>query len=186
LRIRLRPKKIADAKDDYAWQTDAELARLDAALTLTVPYQQYLSEYTFELCYPTANRHEFAIETLEGKHIGNCVYYNVDSREGKAEIGIMIGDRTYWNKGYGTEAIRLLLERIFNTTRLDKIYLTTLKWNVRAQKCFAKCGFTECGEVQRDGSDFLLMVIPKDLWRSAGNGMDTTNTTSPTNITNFK
>ena len=68
-------------------------------------YQQYLSEYTFELCYPSPNRHEFAIETLEGKHIGNCVYYNVNQTESKAEMGIMIGNRDYWNQGYGVETI---------------------------------------------------------------------------------
>lgn len=169
-RIRLRPKKISDARDDYRWQTDSELAQLDAALTLTITYEQYLSEYTFELCYPTANRHEFAIETLDGLHIGNCVYYNVDSREGKAEVGIMIGDRAYWNQGYGTEAIRALLERIFSTTRLERIYLTTLKWNARAQSCFKKCGFTGCGEVQRDGSSFLLMVIHRDHWQALTSG----------------
>jgi RimJ/RimL family protein N-acetyltransferase len=163
-KIKLRYKRISDAKEDYSWQVDPELARLDAALPLTITYQQYLSEYTFELCYPSANRHEFGIETLSGEHVGNCVYYNVNASESKAEIGIMIGNRDYWNHGYGVEAINALLEHIFNRTRLEKIYLTTLDWNVRAQKCFKKCGFNECGELERDGSCFLLMVINRDEW----------------------
>jgi RimJ/RimL family protein N-acetyltransferase len=165
-RIKLRYKRLSDAKEDYAWQVDPELAQLDAAMPLTMTYQQYLSEYTFELCYPSANRHEFGIDSLSGEHIGNCVYYNVNAAEGKTELGIMIGNRDYWNKGYGVEAINSLLDHIFNKTRLERVYLTTLNWNIRAQKCFKKCGFTECGEIERDGSGFLQMLIHRSEWES--------------------
>lgn len=163
-RIKLRQKKLSDAKEDFSWQTDPELSRLDAAVTLSMSYQQYLAEYTFELCYPSSSRHEFAIETLEGAHIGNCVFYNVDTYEKKAEVGIMIGNRAYWNQGYGEEAINSLLDHIFDRTQLERVYLTTLEWNVRAQKCFTKCGFLGCGQVSRDGSTFLLMVIHRQEW----------------------
>jgi RimJ/RimL family protein N-acetyltransferase len=165
-RIRLRIKRLSDAKDDYRWQTDPELAKLDAAVTLDMSYQQYLSEYTFELCYPSPTRHEFAIETLEGKHIGNCVYYNVNQNEGKAEIGILIGNRDYWNRGYGVETIDLLLEHIFNKTTLERVYLTTLDWNIRAQNCFIKCGFSDCGKLIKDDYTFLLMVLHRDEWEN--------------------
>jgi ribosomal-protein-alanine N-acetyltransferase len=163
-RIKLRNKRLSDAKDDFAWQTDRELAELDAALVLSMNYQQFFSEYTFELCYPNASRHEFAIESNTGEHIGNCVYYNVDNHERKAEIGIMIGKREYWNQGYGREAINLLLEHIFSRTRLEKLYLNTLDWNIRAQKCFANCGFQQSGQVFRDGSNFYLMVLRREDW----------------------
>jgi RimJ/RimL family protein N-acetyltransferase len=165
-RIKIRLKRLSDAKDDYTWQSDRELAELDAAAPLNMTLQQFTSEYTFELCYPSASRHEFAIDTLEGEHIGNCVYYNVDAGEGKAELGIMIGNRDYWCRGYGTEAVKLLLEYIFNRSRLDRIYLTTLNWNIRAQKCFKKCGFTECGELTRDDHHFIVMAITRAEWEN--------------------
>ncbi len=161
-RIRLRHKKLSDAVDDFSWQTDRELSELDAAAPLNMSYQQYLSEYTFDLCYPSSGRHEYAIETLDGEHIGNCVFYNIKMSERKAEIGIMIGNRKYWNQGYGTEAINALLDLIFKQTSLEQVYLTTLNWNVRAHKCFKKCGFTECGFVTRDGYNFILMAIHRD------------------------
>jgi RimJ/RimL family protein N-acetyltransferase len=161
-RIKIRYKRLSDAKEDYAWQTDPELARLDATTALEMSYPHYLSEYTFELCYPSPNRHEFGIETLDGKHIGNCVYYNVNQSEGKAELGIMIGNRDYWSQGYGYEVINALLGYIFKNTKLDRIYLTTLTWNIRAQKCFKKCGFIECGEVNREGYTFLMMAIHRE------------------------
>jgi RimJ/RimL family protein N-acetyltransferase len=164
-RIRIRLKRIADARDDYAWQTDSELARLDAAEPLSMSYQQFLSEFTFELCYPSSSRHEFAVETLDGLHIGNCVYYNVNTTENKTELGIMIGNREYWNKGYGEEVVNALLDYIFNRTKLERVYLTTLNWNLRAQKCFKRCGFRECGTLARDAHHFILMVIHRDEWQ---------------------
>ena len=171
---------MSDAREDYAWQTDPELSELDAALPLTISYQQYLSEYAFELAYPSSSRHEFSIETLSGQHIGNCVYYNVNHSESKAEMGIMIGNRDYWNKAYGVEAIELLLDHIFRRTRLEQVYLNTLSWNIRAQKCFQKCGFIKSGETKRDGYNFILMVIHRTEWeaRRARNSLSENSRTS--------
>jgi [ribosomal protein S5]-alanine N-acetyltransferase len=163
-RITLRKKRLSDAREDYAWQIDPELVRLDAAVVLDMTYQQYLAEYTFELCYPLSSRHEFGIDTLDGEHIGNCVYYNVDQAEGKAEVGIMIGNRQYWNQGYGMEAINALLDLVFTRTRLEKVYLTTLDWNARAQRCFQKCGFKDGGHVTRGEHKFLMMSLRREEW----------------------
>jgi len=98
-KVRLREKRLADATVDYVWKIDPELNQLDAAPLLSISFQQYLSEYTRELRYPPPTRKRFAIETLDGKHIGNCTYYGIDKAKGEAELGIMIGDRNYWDKG---------------------------------------------------------------------------------------
>ena len=71
-KTRLRGKRLADAPDDYAWQTDPELAQLDAVSLPTITFQQYLAQYASELRYPPSTRNRFAIETLDGEHIGNC------------------------------------------------------------------------------------------------------------------
>jgi [ribosomal protein S5]-alanine N-acetyltransferase len=165
-RIQLRYKKLSDARQDYEWQTDSELCRLDAAETLSMAYKDYLSEFTFDLCYPSSSRHEFAVETLDGQHIGNCVYYNVNQAESKVELGIMIGNRDFWNQGYGAEAVNLLLDYIFSKNSLNSVYLTTLDWNMRAHKCFKKCGFSECGELTRDGLRFIMMAIHRNEWEN--------------------
>lgn len=165
-KVRLRKKKLSDARNDYKWRTNPGLAKLDAATTLDISYAQYLSEYAFELCYHNSSRHEFAIETIEdGKHIGNCVYYNVSEDSSKAELGIMIGEQDCWDKGYGTQSINLLLARIFSETSLNRVYLTTLDWNTRAQKCFQKCEFAVCGNLVRDGYSFLVMEISRNIWQ---------------------
>ncbi|MFC1921057.1 GNAT family N-acetyltransferase [Chloroflexota bacterium] len=163
-RIVLRDKTTADAWDDYAWETDPELARLDAAPVLSIPYSHYLSSYTEELLHPYRNSRQFAIDTPDGKHIGNCSYYNIDKFRGETELGIMIGDRDYWDKGYGVEVIDSLIDHIFNWTNLDRIHLKTLDWNTRAHNCFKKCGFTPCGQIERSGYSFVLMEIHRKNW----------------------
>ena len=156
-KVILRDKRLTDARDDYAWQTDPELARLDAASMLTITFSQYLSDYAAELRYSSPARHQFAIETLDGEHIGNCTYYDISKTEGEAQLGIMIGNRDYWNKGYGADAVATLLSHIFCHTDLKRIYLKTLDSNHRAQECFTKCGFIPYGRLVKDGFSFVLM-----------------------------
>lgn len=163
-KIRLRAKRLSDAHNDYQWQTDPELARLDATPLLTISFSKYLADYTKALRQPPANRHTFAIETFDGKQIGNCVYYNVDRTKGEAEVGIMIGHRQYWGKGYGTDAVTTLVNYIFRETNLKRLYLKTLEWNQSAQKCFRKCGFMPCGHMLKDGYNFVLMGLHRQEW----------------------
>ena len=163
-KIKLRSKRLADARDDYTWQTDPELARLDAAPLLTTTFAQYLSDYAGGLRYPSSTRYRFAIETLEGNHIGNCVCYDINETKGEAELGIMIGNRDYWDNGYGADAVATLVNYIFGQTSLRRIYLKTLDSNRRAWKCFEKCGFTPYGHLVKDGFSFVLMQIHREQW----------------------
>ena len=165
-RIRLRNKKLADAQDDYTWRSDSELAHLDAISPLAISLSQYLADYASELGYSSSSSQHFAIETVDGKHIGNCSYYNINKTKGEAELGIMIGNRDYWDKGYGTDVVATLVSYIFRQIKLKRIYLKTLALNTRAQKCFTKCGFTPYGHRNRDGYNFLLMELHSHQWEN--------------------
>lgn len=155
-KLTLRSKHLKDAVDDYAWCSDIELCSLDATTPTVSSFKEYLADYTEELRH-SGWSHRFAIETLDGKHIGNCACFNIDNVKKDAEIGIMIGDRDYWNQGYGVDTIITLLRHIFSQVGLSKVYLKTLDWNVRAQKCFEKCGFTPCGQIIRGHRKFIVM-----------------------------
>ncbi|HEY95247.1 MAG TPA: GNAT family N-acetyltransferase [Dehalococcoidia bacterium] len=163
-KVVLRNKRTDDAWEDYSWETDPELARLDAAPVLRMPYTEYLEEYTSELRYYYSSGKRFAIDTIDGEHIGNCSYYNFDEVKGETELGIMIGNRDYWDGGYGSDAVTTLVNHIFNTTRIHRIYLKTLNWNDRAQRCFQKCGFNTYGESTRGKYHFILMEILRTDW----------------------
>ncbi len=165
-KIRLRDKKLADAENDYTWRKDPELAQLDAAPPLAISFSRYLSDYTDELHYPFLTSRWFAVETLDGKHIGNCSYYNINRTKGEAELGIMIGDRDYWDKGYGADTITTLVSHIFQHKNFERVYLKTLDSNARAQECFRQCGFTPYGHMNKDGYRFLLMELHRSRWQS--------------------
>ncbi|MEE8582318.1 MAG: GNAT family N-acetyltransferase, partial [Dehalococcoidales bacterium] len=98
-------------------------------------------------------------------HIGNCAYYNIDEAGGEAEVGIMIGERSYWDKGYGTAAMNALVDDIFRNTKLKRLYLKTLDSNPRARRCFSKSGFTPCGSRVTDDNSFVLMEQYRQQWQ---------------------
>ena len=177
----LREKRIQDAEDDYAWRTDEELARLDATRPLKMSFEDFRRFSSEELNYAYPSSRRLAIDTFDGVHIGNCMYYDVDVRRRQAELGIMIGDREYWGAGYGTDSVLALLIHIFQETPLERVYLHTLDWNDRARRSFVKAGFRELKEVRRSGMDFVLMEIHRPEWEEgrASNGVGADEADSP-------
>lgn len=163
-RVVLREKTLQDAQNDYRWRADPELARLDDATPLRMTFSAFLEMYEDELQYPTPGRHRYAVESADGRHIGNCMYYDLDLLRSETELGIMIGEREYWDQGYGAEAIEAVLGHLFQKVRLQRVYLHTLEWNIRAQKCFLKCGFVPTGKVYRNGSVLIAMEILREAW----------------------
>lgn len=155
-KVKLRPKRIKDAANDYSWRIDAELCHLDAALPIPVSFEEYLKGYIEEINHPRRGCC-LAIETIEGKHIGNCSYFSLDDIKQEAEMGIMIGDKTYWDQGYGTDAIVTLLNYVFSQTSVQRVYLRTLDWNKRAHSCFKKCGFVPCKQLIQGDYHFIIM-----------------------------
>ncbi len=101
------------------------------------------------------------------KMIGGIGFFRLDYKNRSAEFGIMIGDKSTWNQGYGTEAVRLLLHLGFNTLDLNRIYLRVLENNPRAIRAYEKAGFTHEGRQRqaefKDGKylDLLVMSILK-------------------------
>ena len=161
--VHLRAKQIEDAENDYAWRCDPELAAYDAARPLRASYKTFASTMREELNYPTTHRRTFAIEDIESeRHIGNVMYYGYDPRAGEAELGITIGKRDFWSSGYGTDAVRTLVQYLFDEIGLSRVYLHTLSWNYRAQRCFERAGFQRVRELQRGGHEFILMEIEPD------------------------
>ena len=169
-RIILRDKRLEDAENDYIWRSDPELARLDAAYPLTMNYDRYLKIFQDQLRYPTPGSHHFAIEVAGAKTVGNCMYYDLDSVNLEAELGIVIGDRDYWSGSYGYDAVVTLLDYMFSIKVLKRVYLHTLDWNHRAQSCFTKCGFNSVRNVRRMGHDFILMEVWRDAWFEESEG----------------
>ena len=89
---------------------------------------------------------KFMIVRLEDDiAIGTISLDNICNINRRATLGIFIGDKSGRNKGYGTEAIRLILDYGFNYLNLNNIKLDLLEFNKRALACYKKCGFKEYG-----------------------------------------
>jgi len=159
-KVKLRPKRLQDAAADYVWRTDAELCHLDAAPTMKNSFEEFLNDYTEQLRYPAPGL-RFAIETQDGKHIGNLSLFNCDNSKNEAELGIMIGEKSCWNQGYGTDAVTTVIDYVFTQTPWQSMFLKTLDWNTRAHKCFEKCGFIRKGTLHYNGCNFIIMEISR-------------------------
>jgi len=95
-----------------------------------------------------------AIETLPaagqgGLLIGNCGLHDVDERNRRATLGIVIGEKEYWSKGYGTDAIMTLLRYAFDEINLHKVSLSVYDFNPRGVRCYEKCGFKVEGRLRQ-------------------------------------
>lgn len=85
------------------------------------------------------------VDSATDKLIGNGSIFNINQRNQKAELGIFIGDKTYWNKGYGSDAVKLLLDFGFNILNLNNIMLEVFSFNKRAIAAYKKVGFKTIG-----------------------------------------
>ena len=166
-RVVLREKRSSDVAADYAWRSDPEMARFDAARPFRASFNDYRALYEDELVYASPFRRSLAIEDHAGRHIGNVMYYNIDHAHGEAELGITIGVREYWGQGYGSDAVSALLRHVFTGTPIRRLYLKTLDWNERARRCFEKAGFTAYATIRRGDHNFILMEVRRE-WLTAG------------------
>jgi diamine N-acetyltransferase len=170
--IRLRAPERSDIPQFVAWLNDPEVI---AGLLIALPMSQAEEEEWFEnMIKRPAVEHPLTIEVREGDAwmmIGNCGFHNIDWRCHSAEVGIFIGDKHYWNRGYGTEAMCLLLQHGFNTLNLNRIALEVYRANPRAIRSYEKAGFIHEGckrqGIYKDGQyiDILLMSVLRSEWR---------------------
>lgn len=83
------------------------------------------------------------------KMIGNLSLMGISYTNRSAELGVVIGEKEYWNKGYGTEALTLLVDHAFKELNLHRVFLRVYDTNPRGIRCYEKVGFRHEG-TQRD------------------------------------
>jgi RimJ/RimL family protein N-acetyltransferase len=170
-RVRLRAVSEDDLPRFVDWFNDPDVTR---GLTRVTPLSLEEERRWFE---DSAKKDVFeqplAIDALEDGgwvHIGSCSFFHHDPVTQQAELGILIGDKRYWDQGLGTETMRLLVRHGFETLNLQRINLRVVEFNDRAQKVYERVGFVVEGRLRRDlyrrGKywDTLVMGILRSEW----------------------
>lgn len=164
-KTRLRALEHSDLAGFVGWINDPDVRRF-----MQIRYP--LSMAAEENWWRDFNQQEqdliFAIENEQGVHIGNLGLHNHERENRQAMLGIIIGDKGHWGRGYGTDAIRALLRWAFDNLNLNRIYLTVYSYNPRAIRCYEKCGFRHEGIMRQaryyEGQyhDEWMMAILRD------------------------
>ncbi len=142
--VRLRGYEQADAEALMRWFSDEEVTDFigPTDYPVTRAAQERFIEQTSHADGPVRG---FAIETLEGELIGDAGLRMFNWKSRNAELFITIGEKRFWSKGYGTDAVRILQRLAFDKLNLHRLWLTTLATNKRAIRCYEKCGFKRDG-----------------------------------------
>ena len=149
-RIYLSPRNSEDVEIFTEWLNDFETTDYIGKSGQLVSLESE-REFLEEHCNEEAS---FVIVTLDGdKMIGTISLEKINHLHRRATLGVFIGDKEYRNNGYGSEAIRLILDYGFNYLNLNNIELNYLEFNERAKKCYEKIGFKGSG--RRRKSEFV-------------------------------
>lgn len=169
-RITLRPIKLADALNCVRWFRDPEVVRYISPAV----YKMGLKKEKEYLKNIIKSRKDitYSIVAEDGKHIGNVGLHLDKKSIHNAGFGIVIGDKTYWGRGYAGECIKLLGNLAFKKFKINRWQLTVFKENKGAVKAYKKAGFKTEGVLRQvvksrvDGKfhDEYVMSILSEEW----------------------
>ncbi len=138
----LSPVNTDDAEIYIKWMNDKAVASGFGQYSWVVSSKNEM-KWLYE---PGSDTQRYAIVLLDGDVMIGCIsLQNIDHRSRNAFIGIFIGEEEHRSKGYGAEAIRLILDYGFNTMNLHNVMLSVDADNKAGISCYKKVGFRECG-----------------------------------------
>jgi len=167
-KVKLREYREEDIILAYEYMNDPEVL---LNLSPEIPYPMTLEKEIdwFENQKRLRDNYNFAIESIRDEiYIGGCGINEIDWKNGTATVGIFIGHKGYRGKGYGTDAMKVLVGFLFSQTNVNRVQLFTYSFNLRAIKSYLKCGFVEEGRLRqrifRSGEyhDELVMSILRE------------------------
>ncbi len=149
-RVQLRAFEPEDVDTIVRWVNDEMVTRY-LSDALIYPVSKADEQKWLESISGTNHKEKvFAIETLNRELIGSVGLHNINWIERKAEMGIMIGEKEFWNKGYGSDALHEVLRIAFEKMNLNRVYLRVYENNSRAIRVYEKCGFQKEGVLRQD------------------------------------
>jgi len=157
------------------WVNDEDVAE---NLVFTMPISRFEEEQWYDaMMEKPPSEHVFVIEVKDQDNpqnyraIGTCQFLDIHWHHRTAELGIMIGEKSFWDQGYGTETMRLLLDHGFASLNLHRIWLQVYAKNKRGIRAYEKAGFIHEGTFRQADyqhgryHDIHIMSVLKDEWQ---------------------
>jgi RimJ/RimL family protein N-acetyltransferase len=168
--VRFRAMEPADAERLFVWINDPEVREhLAARYPFSMRNQHEWVEAHSTINYGNAY---FAVETIDdSRHIGSIDIRTIDPEHRCGTLGLMIGDRSAWGQGYGTDMVRTACMFGFDEMNLHRIELWLEEPNTRARHVYDKLGFVQEGvarqQVYKRGRyvDMVLMGLLREELR---------------------
>lgn len=171
-RVRLRAIEKDDLPRFVNWLNDPEVRQ---HLQMYQPLSQVQEEEWFKgILQRPLDEQPLVIEiqVADGwQPVGNVGLFDINHSDHSAEIGIIIGEKSVWNQGYGSEAMRLMVKHGFEDINLNRIFLRVYETNPRGQRAYEKAGFVLEGRMRQarflQGRyiDVLLMSVLRSEWK---------------------
>ena len=171
-RVLLRPFERTDAETYRRWRADAGPMAL-AGYPDRAPLSLAQVEQRIERITGDHGKDLFAFVICllhDERPIGEILLFEVDRLNGSATLGVFIGERDDWGRGYGTDAVNALVDFAFAELRLERLGLTVWTENARAMRSYQKAGFVHEGTLRHDRyehgryTDGHVMSILREEW----------------------
>ena len=176
-RIRLRAVEREDLPRFVEWFQDPEVR---AGISLFMPMSLVEEEQWYEeMLKQDPIEHTLSIDVDIGEkwtHVGGCGLFDFEPQSRRMELGIIIGEKSSWDQGFGTDVVRTLLRHAFDTLNLNRVALRVFETNLRAIQVYKKIGFIEEGRLRQDHYidgqyvDVVIMSILCAEWKSIEEG----------------
>jgi len=167
-RVILRPTERADLRRLWELLQDMDVAVLaDDGPIVPVSLSSYEARFDRHLAEPRDDLVEFVID-VDGGLVGSCQLHAIDRFHRRCDLGIALG-RDYWGKGYGQDAVRVLVDYAFTQLDMRRVGLRVLAHAERAIGAYRKVGFVEEGRLRayslfegQPRDDLLMGILRED------------------------
>jgi RimJ/RimL family protein N-acetyltransferase len=150
-RTRLRRIERSDLPNCVKWLNDPEVRD---GLAIYYPVGMVFEEQWFDSVQSLEPAMQpFAIEAVTESaaiHIGTTAFTSLAWKNSSAEVGIFIGDKAFWGRGFGTDALRALVRWGFDELNLHRVWLKVYEDNARAIRSYEKVGFRQEGRLRHE------------------------------------
>ncbi|MGF7059509.1 GNAT family N-acetyltransferase [Brassicibacter mesophilus] len=161
-----------DVVNLFMWQLDKEINKHDprpipnSSKALVEECINYCKKFDTEIVNKNVDDRKyryFIISNHKNQPIGFVNFFSINKVKKQGEMGVIIGDKRYWNKGIGYKSVNIVTDYIFSNMNIDRIYIETGENNIPALRLFEKLGFKKCDEYTEDeGFKFIVMEKRKD------------------------